>query len=76
MVAFPEMRLSTGNRAYFNDIDFMIRKYDDTWRPLKQINLTHLGPAEGTRSSGALSKHALSTAIVVEGRHHEELQKA
>ena len=67
--------MSTGNGAYFTDVDFVTRRHAHTWRPLKQINLAHLGPADGAALCGTVSKYALSTTIVVEGRHHEEVQK-
>ena len=46
-----------------------------TWRPLQQINLTHLGLVDGAELSSALSKDAPSTTIMVEGRHDQEPPK-
>lgn len=42
----------------------------DTWEPLKQIDLTHLGPAERRQTPGAPSKDIPSTTIVVESCHY------
>ena len=54
--------------AQFADVGGLRGRQIHTWRPLKQINLTLLR-SDGAESSSALSKNALATTVVVEGRH-------
>ena len=74
-VVSPKPRLSTGDGPY-DQYRRMVGEQAYTWRPLEKINPTCLGAGEGAKLSGALSKYALSTTIMVEGRHHEEPQRS
>ena len=71
----PKPCLSTEDGPYDQHRQ-MIGERACTWRPLKKINPACLGPVEGAKLSGALSKDAPSTTIMVDGRHQEEPQES